>query len=109
MASPLSRRDAFKLGVCGVFGTLAERSAAEADAPNPTATSARPFLTPAPQFTDVSRGTPLPHKLMGEDIVNARLTPETWRLEIAAENPPTLEHPRNRVVHSPRGSLSALW
>jgi len=44
--------------------------------------SERAFLTPGREFTDVSRGDPIPHTLKGEDLVKARLTRETWRLEI---------------------------
>lgn len=57
----------------------------------------RTFLTPGKDFADVSRGDPIPHKLTGEALVKARLTPETWRLEIdtegnaSAEKPLTLE------------------
>ena len=43
------------------------------------------FLTDAKDFGDVSRGQPVPHSLKGEALVKARLTPETWRLEITAE------------------------
>ena len=62
-----------------------------------------PFLTPAEEFYDVSRGTPRPHSLTGAARADARLTPETWRLEITADpfveppnikTPATLEHPR---------------
>ena len=45
----------------------------------------RPFLTPANEFRDVSRGNPKPHTLTGDALVQARLTPETWRLEITAD------------------------
>jgi hypothetical protein len=47
-----------------------------------------PFLTPANEFRDVSRGTPKPHALLGDALVQARLTPETWRLEITADEAP---------------------
>ena len=40
----------------------------------------RSFLTKAKDFDDVSRGKPIPHTLKGEALVQARLTPETWRL-----------------------------
>ncbi len=39
------------------------------------------FLTNPGEFRDVSRGNPKPFKLQGEALVQARLTPETWRLE----------------------------
>ena len=45
---------------------------------------ARSFLTEAGAFVDVSRGNPKPHMLKGEALAKARLTPGTWRLEIAA-------------------------
>ena len=48
----------------------------------------QPFLTPANEFTDVSRGKPNPKTLQGEALVQARLTPETWRLEITADHEP---------------------
>ncbi len=44
-----------------------------------------PLLTKAADFQDVSRGNPKPHTLVGEALVQARLTPETWRLEIVAD------------------------
>lgn len=47
----------------------------------------RPFLTPADKFRDVSRGNPKPHTLMGDALVEARLTNDTWKLEITADGP----------------------
>ena len=44
-----------------------------------------PILTPAEKFEDVSRGTPKPFTLTGDALVQAQLTPETWRLEITAD------------------------
>ena len=40
---------------------------------------------PADKFEDVSRGNPKPHTLTGDALVQARLTPETWRLQIIAD------------------------
>ncbi len=54
----------------------------------------RTFLTVPAQFRDVSRGNPKPHTLKGDALVQARLTPETWQLEIVAEGGATLETPR---------------
>ena len=61
-------------------------------APDATATAAKspalephPLLTKAEDFTDVSRGNPKPHTLTGDALVQARLTAETWRLEIVAD------------------------
>ena len=53
----------------------------------------RPLLTPAKDFEDVSRGDPIPHKLKGEALVAARLTTDTWRLEITADEKVTLTKP----------------
>ena len=54
----------------------------------------RTFLTTPAQFRDVSRGTPRPHSLQGDDLVRARLTAETWRLEITADPGTSIETPR---------------
>jgi DMSO/TMAO reductase YedYZ molybdopterin-dependent catalytic subunit len=54
----------------------------------------RKFLTDADKFTDVSRGDPKPFKLQGEALANARLTPETWRLEIVSDGSTQIENPR---------------
>ena len=44
-----------------------------------------PLLTDADSFYDVSRGKPKPFTLTGDALTQARLTPETWRLEITAD------------------------
>jgi DMSO/TMAO reductase YedYZ molybdopterin-dependent catalytic subunit len=54
----------------------------------------RRFLTRAQDFRDVSRGKPKPHTLEGDALRLARLTPETWRLEVHAEGEAKLERPR---------------
>jgi DMSO/TMAO reductase YedYZ molybdopterin-dependent catalytic subunit len=56
--------------------------------------SPRGFLTNPPDFRDVSRGNPRPHALKGDQLVKARLTPETWRLEIVSDGSATIETPR---------------
>lgn len=53
----------------------------------------RAFLTNPNQFRNVSRGTPRPHDLKGDDLVRARLTPESWRLEILADPGTTIQTP----------------
>jgi hypothetical protein len=58
------------------------------------------FLTDPTKFTDVSRGNPIPHTLTGEALVNARLTPDSWRLEITADDSTTLEKPRQSSDNS---------
>src|SRR5437899_4485975 len=57
-------------------------------------TEPRPFLTEQAAFRDVSRGNPKPFPLRGDDLVKARLTPESWRLEIVAAGNAELEKPR---------------
>ena len=55
-----------------------------------------PLLTPAESFNTVARGNPKPHTLTGKDLVKARMTPETWRLEITADSrvePPHVTQP----------------
>ncbi len=54
----------------------------------------RSFLTNAEAFQDVSRGNPKPHTLKGDDLVRARLTPATWRLEIVGDGSAQVEKPR---------------
>ena len=54
----------------------------------------RTFLTNPPDFRDVSRGNPRPFTLKGEELVKARLTPETWRLEIVSDGSTQIETPR---------------
>jgi len=64
------------------------RPANETSPGGPVSAPSRPFLTPADKFRDVSRGNPKPHTLKGEALLHARLTPETWRLEITADATP---------------------
>src|SRR5690349_23571380 len=52
-----------------------------------------PLLTEAGDFVDVSRGNPKPSTLRGEALARARLTPETWRLEILAEESAEVARP----------------
>lgn len=43
------------------------------------------LLTAADDFYDVSRGNPKPHTLSGEALIQAKLTPESWRCEVVAD------------------------
>src|SRR5437764_6913570 len=52
------------------------------------------YLTNQADFNDVSRGNPRPHSLKGDDLVKARLTPETWRLEIVSDGSADVEKSR---------------
>lgn len=59
-----------------------------------SAASGKKFLTTPNEFSDVSRGKPKPFTLKGEDLVKARLTPETWRLEIVTDGSTQIATPR---------------
>ncbi len=83
--SPISRR---RLIQRAAVLTAAWRSGESGAAETPTAEAPHPFLTAADDFYDVSRGKPKPHTLRGEALVEARMTPETWRLEITADVAP---------------------
>jgi hypothetical protein len=89
------------LAASALTGGLSNAEAADAPAPSKPV-SPRPFLTPAEKFRDVSRGTPKPHSLTGDALVQARLTPETWRLEIAADATP------NPAIKEPAGISKPL-
>jgi hypothetical protein len=66
-----------------------DSASAKTAPPKPVGSSpTHPLITPAEKFRDVSRGDPMPHTLKGDALVQARLTPETWRLEITADKAP---------------------
>ena len=67
------------------------RRSETADEPIP---DQRKFLTNPEEFTDVSRGNPVPHTLTRRRPGQARLTPETWRLEIVAEGGAKIDDPK---------------
>ncbi|RBP43829.1 DMSO/TMAO reductase YedYZ molybdopterin-dependent catalytic subunit [Roseimicrobium gellanilyticum] len=96
LSGRLSRREfvrASGLAVSVMAGTGATIKAQVAGVPpapgsQPAATAAahrHPLLTPAAQFEDVSRGNPKPHTLTGDALVQARLTADTWRMEIVVD------------------------
>jgi len=68
-----------------VLGRLANRAAA-AEQPAVSVYTCRPLLTSALDFEDVSRGHPKPYDLVGAALEAARLTPQSWRLEITADS-----------------------
>src|SRR5580692_9376032 len=93
---PISRRASFRLGTGLALGatatglsTGAPLSFGQVDHSDPR----HPYLTPADDFPDVSRGDPIPHTLEGDALVKARLTPETWGMEVAAEGKAELAKP----------------
>ena len=95
LAQPVTRRDFVRTTSVLAASALAVRfsnaaEAAETPVPSKPAsfTKSHPFLTPSDKFRDVSRGNPKPHTLKGDALIQARLTPETWRLEITADATP---------------------
>jgi DMSO/TMAO reductase YedYZ molybdopterin-dependent catalytic subunit len=87
---PISRRAAVKLGLAGLAAAgageaLAHHATGAEPATSGVSDPPRPFLTPADQFRDVSRGNPRPYSLRGDALIQARLTPETWRLEVVGD------------------------
>lgn len=84
------RRQFLATTVAGLAATATTGRLVRAAAPPASAAAPKPhsFLTPALDFEDVSRGNPKPHTLVGDALIEARLTPETWRLEIVADTEP---------------------
>lgn len=68
------------LAAAAMAGATKAQDAIVSDAALP-----HPVLTPANDFQNVARGNPKPHSLQGEALIKARLTLETWRLEITAD------------------------
>lgn len=54
-----------------------------------------PYLTPAGEFRDVSRGTPLPHSLPDEKKQAVGMTRDSWSLEVISDpdNPAKIDQP----------------
>ena len=60
------------------------------------------WLTRPDDFRDISRGTPLPHKLSPEKRKQVGLTRETWKLQVISdpENPAKLISPLSKEDNS---------
>lgn len=87
--APISRRHFIRASAVGAAAaSLSQAHAASAP-------KLPPILTPDLDFYDVSRGTPKPHTLVGDALIQARLTPETWRCEITADA--FIEEPHTKV------------
>ncbi|MEZ6125636.1 MAG: molybdopterin-dependent oxidoreductase [Planctomycetaceae bacterium] len=73
----------------------AEDSAKPVKKPAKAGAFGDPWLTPAEEFRDVSRGKPIPHTLSEDRKRNVGLTRDTWRLEVISDpdQPATLEKP----------------
>lgn len=94
-SDPLTRRDFVRTTATLAVSTMAGELSSSTEAAEPPVRSKSadtiqplPLLTPAEKFRDVSRGDPKPHTLRGDALRAARLTPETWRLEISADATP---------------------
>ncbi len=81
---PITRRDTLRIGAGLALAPAAGRLHRASDSSVQRDEPVRRYLTPGEDFNDVSRGDPIPHTLTGEALVNAKLTSETWRLEIQA-------------------------
>ena len=105
----ISRRDFVRDGSALATGLVLGRLVSCAAAAEPPAVSVytcKPLLTAALDFEDVSRGHPKPYDLSGGALEAARLTPQSWRLEIVADattTPPVKSTPRFK----PRMATSA--
>ena len=87
-SASISRRDFVRTSSALAAAALAGgnlNALQAAEVPAPPKLVHRPLITPAAKFSDVSRGNPKPHSLKGDALVAARLTPETWRVEITAD------------------------
>ena len=97
MSDPIDRRRFLELTAATGFAAGFAGPAAEAAADDPAAGVARlpqrPFLTEPGDFVDVSRGNPKPFTLRGEALAKARLTPETWRLEVVSDGTSEVARP----------------
>lgn len=99
--SNFSRREFLRLGTASVAlaSTGTGLAAAAATPAAPVKVSGLcPLITPAADFRDVSRGNPKPYTLTGAAQAEARLTAETWRLEVTAD--PFVEEPHTKLPAS---------
>jgi DMSO/TMAO reductase YedYZ molybdopterin-dependent catalytic subunit len=100
----ISRRDFVHTTTAAATAALlaaASADSANAAAPPRAATAEaeidpHPFLTAAKDFDTVARGNPKPHSLTGKALADARLTADTWRLQITTDpavDPPHVTRP----------------
>lgn len=93
MRDSLSRRGLIRLGGgLAITGAVGHRpSSARADE---EPIRGRPLLTASGDFEDVTRNDPPPTDLSEEQLRSARLTPETWRLEVYGDASAKVPNPR---------------
>jgi DMSO/TMAO reductase YedYZ molybdopterin-dependent catalytic subunit len=93
----VDRRDFIRVaGTTAALAAGAMIDAAPLIDPQASKGQERSYLTNPPDFFDVSRGTPRPYTLQGEQLIKARLTPETWRLEIVSDGTTRIGSRRSR-------------
>jgi DMSO/TMAO reductase YedYZ molybdopterin-dependent catalytic subunit len=85
----LTAATGFAAGLAGPTADAASGLPATGEARRPPG----PYLTEAGDFVDVSRGNPKPFTLRGDALVRARLTPETWRLEVVGDGSSEVARP----------------
>jgi DMSO/TMAO reductase YedYZ molybdopterin-dependent catalytic subunit len=111
----LTRRFLLRSGVLGIaIGTIRSPHVLAAAAnqeqpttpPRPDKAGARPdpYFTPAKDFRDVSRGSPLPHSLSDEKKLAVGLTRESWGLEVVSDP----DHPARLGRELTRSKNTAL-
>lgn len=98
MNSNITRRTALSIGAATLTASVT-RAQQNANLAQPedslTATpQQRLLLTPAGEFRDVSRAKPHPKTLTPEQLTAARLTPDSWRLEITGEEKAIVPEPK---------------
>jgi DMSO/TMAO reductase YedYZ molybdopterin-dependent catalytic subunit len=82
----VDRRDFMRVaGSAAAVVAAGDMTADPLTAAGPVKGQARSYLTSQSDFGDVSRGSPRPYTLQGEQLIKARLTPETWRLQIVSD------------------------
>jgi DMSO/TMAO reductase YedYZ molybdopterin-dependent catalytic subunit len=88
----LSRRGLLSMGVVAAgYHVLGEPLSAQTPAQPAPRPPRRPFIYTG---SGPGRGTPPPHSLQGEALVNARLTEDSWRLEIVGDAGCRVQRPR---------------
>jgi DMSO/TMAO reductase YedYZ molybdopterin-dependent catalytic subunit len=94
----IHRRTVLQTGVGVAIGALSATNnlpvVAQADTNRDSAAPSRPLLTKAKDFRDVSRAKPHPSTLSEMQLAEAKLTPDTWQLEITGEDKAIVPEPR---------------
>jgi len=81
----LSRREFVRTTSLAAAALTAGAASSSTAAESVIPTAPHPLITPQDDYFDLSRGTPKPHTLTGKALIDARMTPETWRCEIVAD------------------------